>query len=137
MLYLLIRSTFFDAVFSDRLKNSSIFHFCKLHTRSRLAWHLKRHNLKDLQSTPHGKIKVILDLQSVSMRVKELTQYIYIYIYIYIIIATWQQSYGNAMVTTSDYKAKHLPSLSVTGFLFNQKEFFLFILYDKPMLKHM
>ena len=33
-------------------------------------------------------------------------------------------------------KAKNLPSVSVTGLLFNRKEFFLFIFHDKPMLKH-
>ena len=55
----------------------------------------KPHNLKDLQSTSHGKIQVILDLQSRPMGMKGLTQNICI------IIATWQQSYGDAMVTTS------------------------------------
>ena len=86
---------FFEVNFFDRHKNSSIFHFCELHTRSREAWHLKPHNLKDLQSTSHGKIQVVLDLQSRPVGVRGLTQNICI------IIATWQQSYGDAMVTTS------------------------------------
>ena len=128
----MIRPTFFDAVFSDRRKNSSIFHFCKLHTRRRLVWHLKRHNLKDLPSTAHGKNEGHFGPAERVYGSERINT-----IYIYIIIATWQQSYGNAMVTTSGYKAKNLPSLSVTGFPFNQKEFFLFILHDKPMLKHM
>ena len=47
----MIRLTFFDATFSDRHKNSSVFHFCKLHMPSMVVWHLRHHNLKDLQST--------------------------------------------------------------------------------------
>ena len=126
------RSTFFDVVFPDRLKNSSIFCFCKLHTRNRVVWHL---NLKILQSTSHGKLQVILDLQRGSIGVKGLTQ-IYIYIYIYRNLATvLRRCYGDDVRLFN--KAKNLPSLSVTGLLFNQQEFFLFIFHGKPMLKHM
>ena len=90
---ILIKSTFFDAFFfliaDQKLKYSSTTH------AQQGSLHLKRHNLKDLQSTTHGKIQVILDLQSRSMGVKGLTQKINK------IITTWQQSYGVAMVTTS------------------------------------
>ena len=88
----------FDVVFFlTTAKIQLFFFFFKPHARRRVVWHLKRHDLKDLQSTSHGKTKVILNLQSESMGVKVLTQNIYIYI----IIATCQQSYGDAMVTTS------------------------------------
>ena len=74
------------------------------------------------------KMKVILDLQSGSMGVKGLMQYIYIYVDIdkdiYIDI------YNNSNLTTAlrrcyvddvrlFNKAKNLPYLSVTGLLFN------------------
>ena len=78
------------------------------------------------------KIKVILDLQSRSVGVKGLTQY-----NIYNngnLTTVLQRCYGDDVRLFN--KAKNLPSLSVTGLLFNQKEFFLLIFHDKPMLKH-